>query len=168
MKRTRYGDRSVAARNLVAFEVGGVAYAVDIQRVKEIVRPLPVVPLPHLPHGVIGVVDHRGDVTPIIDLRLRFGVPQASEAREVRWIVVTHEKRLLGLVVDRVSAVLGAQDAQTREPPAIAQGQRDRGIKSACSIGGRLVFVLDVDVVAAVADELSLPASPQALPAEGG
>jgi purine-binding chemotaxis protein CheW len=168
MKRTRYGDRSIAARNLVAFEVGGVAYALDIQRVKEIVRPLPVVPLPHLPQGVIGVVDHRGDVAPIIDLRLRFGVAQASEDRDVRWIVVTHGTRLLGLVVDRVTAVLGAEDAQAREPPAIAPGHRDRGIKSACSFDGRLVFVLDVDAVASVADALSLPASPEALPAERG
>lgn len=163
MSRPRFGNRSIVARNLVAFEVGGVAYAVDIQRVREILRPMPVVPLPHLPAGIVGVVDHRGDVVPIIDLRERFGAVASGQEREVRWVVVTRGARLLGLVVDRVTAVLGTQDAEAREPPAIAAGQRDRGIKAARSIGGRLLFVLDVDTVAAIADELTLPEAPEAL-----
>ena len=164
MSRARFGKRSIIARNLVAFEVGGVAYAVDIQRVREILRPMPVVALPHLPPGVIGVVDHRGIVVPIVDLRERFSATPAGQPREVRWIIVTRGARMLGLVVDRVTAVLGADDTEAREAPAIAAGQRDRGIKAACAIGGRLVFVLDVDSVASVADEVALPASPEALP----
>lgn len=168
MTRVRYGDRSVGGRNLVAFEVGGVAYAIDIQRVREITRPMPLVALPHLPPGVVGVVDHRGDVVPVVDLRLCFGAPHVATDRDVRWIVVTRNARLLGLVVDRVTAVLGAADAAAREPPAIGAGQRDRGIKAACSFGGRLVFVLDVDAVAAVADEVSLPAATEPPRAERG
>lgn len=163
MKRRRFGDRSIATRNLVAFDVGGVGYAVDIQRVREIVRPMPVVVLPHLPHGVIGVVDHRGDVVPIVDLRQRFGVAQVGADREVRWVVITRGARLLGLVVDRVTDVLGAEDALAREPPAIGPGQHDRGIKAACSFGGRLVFVLDLDGVASVADDVVLPPTPVSL-----
>jgi len=163
MSRQRFGSRSISARNLVAFEVGGVAYALDIQRVREILRPMPLVALPHLPQGVVGVVDHRGVVVPIVDLRERFGAAPVGQPREVRWVVVTRGARLLGLVVDRVTAVLGTDDTEAREPPAIAAGERARGIKAACSIGGRLVFVLDVDGVASVADEVALPASPEAL-----
>jgi hypothetical protein len=83
----------------VAFEVGGVAYAVDIQRVREITRAMPILPLPHLPPSVVGVVDHRGDVVPVVDLRHRFGVGHAGVGREVRWIVVMRGARLLALVV---------------------------------------------------------------------
>jgi purine-binding chemotaxis protein CheW len=152
----------------VAFEVGGVAYAVDIQRVREITRAMPILPLPHLPPSVVGVVDHRGDVVPVVDLRHRFGVGHAGVGREVRWIVVMRGARLLALVVDRVTDVLGAEDAAPREPPAIEAGQRDRGIKSVCSFAGRLVFVLDVDALAALTDELALPASTDAPRAERG
>jgi chemotaxis signal transduction protein len=86
----------------------------------------------------------------------------------VRWIVVMRGARLLALVVDRVTDVLGAEDAAPREPPAIEAGQRDRGIKSVCSFAGRLVFVLDVDALAALTDELALPASTDAPRAERG
>ena len=167
MSRRRAGRRgSIAARNLVAFEVGGVAYAIEIQHVREILRPLPVVVLPHLPQGVSGVIDHRGDVVPIVDLRDRFGVAKGGTERELRWVVVTRGARMIALVVDRVTSVLASEEAESREPPAIGDGQRERGIKSACSFGGRLLFVLDVERIAAVVDDVALPASPQALPAE--
>ena len=168
MRGRRFVDRSIAARNLVAFEVGGVAYAVDIQRVREIVRPLPVVVLQHLPAGVVGVVDHRGHVVPVVDLRERFQVALAGTDRQVRWVVVTRGPRLLALIVDRVTSVLGSDDGSAREPPAIGPGERDRGILAASSHAGRLVFVLDVDRIAAVADDVQLPLSSEALHSERG
>lgn len=145
-------------RNLVAFEVGGVAYAVDIQRVREIVRPLPMVALPHLPKSVAGVVDHRGDVVPVVDLRVRFGAQAVGRDKDVRWLIVTRGSRLLGIVVDRVLEVFGAASSATREAPDLGTGQAQRGIKGACSHGGRLLFVLDVDTLTAVVDEIALPA----------
>lgn len=157
------GRRSRASidRNLVAFEVGGVAYAVDIQRVREIVRPMPMVALPHLPKAVAGVVDHRGDVVPVVDLRIRFGAQAVGRDKDVRWLIVTRGKRLLGIVVDRVLEVFGG--SATREAPDLGPGQAQRGIKGACSHGGRLLFVLDVDILTAVVDEISLPTEPAQL-----
>jgi len=149
-------SRANAERNLVAFEVAGVAYAVDIQRVREIVRPLSVVALPHLPPAVVGVVDHRGDVVPIVDLRLRFGAPFAAHTKDLRWLFVTREARLLGLVVDRVLEVFGAVESATREAPDLGSGYAQRAIRGACTHAGRLLFVLDVDLLTAVVDELEL------------
>lgn len=155
------GDE-VAGKSLVGFEVGGVPYAVDIQRVREILRPLPTLPLPHVPMTVVGVVDHRGDVVPIIDLRIRFGLPPRT-GREVRWIIVSRGARLSGLVVDRVTEVFGAGNPASREVPEIETGQEARGIVGAYSHRGRLVFVLDADKLTSVAENLELPA----LPSEG-
>ena len=73
----------IGGKSLVGFEVAGVAYALDIQRVREILRPLPtLLRLPQLPRHVVGVVDHRGDVIPIIDLRMRFGVEPSGRERD--------------------------------------------------------------------------------------
>lgn len=165
---SRRRSRASTDRNLVAFEVGGVAYAVDIQRVREIVRPLPMVALPHMPPAVVGVVDHRGDVVPVVDLRIRFGAQAAGRDKDVRWLIVTRGARLLGIVVDRVIEVFGAAGSATREAPDIGTGQAQRGIKGACSHGGRLLFVLDVDMLTAVVEEISLPVEPPQLGRGGG
>jgi purine-binding chemotaxis protein CheW len=162
MKKGRR-TRASTDRNLVAFEVGGVAYALDILRVREIVRPLPMVALPHLPPAVAGVVDHRGDVVPVVDLRVRFGAQATGRDKDVRWLIVTRGTRLLGIVVDRVLEVFGAAGSATREAPDIGTGQAQRGIKGACSHGGRLLFVLDVDMLTAVVDEITLPPEPPLL-----
>jgi purine-binding chemotaxis protein CheW len=166
MKNRR--SRAATDRNLVAFEVGGVAYAIDIQRVREIVRPLPMVALPYLPPAVVGVVDHRGDVVPVVDLRIRFGAQATGRDKDVRWLIVTRGSRLLGIVVDRVLEVFGAAGSATRDAPDINSGQAQRGIKGACSHGGRLLFVLDVDQLTAVVEELALPPEPPPMLARGG
>jgi purine-binding chemotaxis protein CheW len=152
--------RTTSGKNLVAFEVGGICYALPLQRVREIVRPAPVLALPHVPGSVIGVVDHRGDVLPIIDLRKRFAVAQSGRDKDVRWIIVTRADRKLGLVVDRVTEVFGVSDAQRREPPEIGTGAQARGITAAYSHREQLVFVLDADELTSVADQLDLPQGP--------
>jgi purine-binding chemotaxis protein CheW len=148
-----------SGKNLVGFEVSGVMYAVEIGRVREIVRPLPTLALPELPAGVIGVVDHRGDVVPVVDLRVRFGVAPAGRARDERWVIVTRGARLFGLVVDRVTDVFAARESESREIPAIGNGEAARAIRSVYVYGGRLVFVLDVDPLTSLAERLELPSA---------
>lgn len=86
MTMQRY--RHDPSKNLVGFVVGDVEYAVAIARVKEIANPLTLVSLPHAPRAVIGVADYRGDLVPVVDLRVRFGLPGASVTRKTKWIVV--------------------------------------------------------------------------------
>jgi purine-binding chemotaxis protein CheW len=151
--------KGAVGKNLVGFEVGGVLYAIDIQRVREIVRPSPTLPLPQLPDGVVGVVDHRGDVLPVIDLRKRFAVPPAERTRHARWLIVMSGDRLAALVVDRVTDVLGALESDGRELPELSQGVAARAMRAAYAYAGQLLFVLDVDVLAEIAGKLALPAS---------
>ena len=134
-------------------------YAIDIARVREIVRPLPTLALPDLPAAVIGVVDHRGDVVPVVDLRVRFGVAPKGRARDVRWVIVTRDARLIGLAVDRVSDVFGTVESESRELPPMGDGDAARAIRGAHVHGGRLVFVLDVDPLTSLADRLALPSA---------
>jgi purine-binding chemotaxis protein CheW len=152
-------NRAVRSKNLVGFSVDGVPYAIDIQRVREIIKPLPTLPIPHAPEAVIGVADHRGDVVPVIDLRVRFvGVSAKASDRDQIWIVVKRADRYAGLVVDRVTEVFGAAASQYREVPDIGLGDWSQGIISVCTHRGNLVFVLDVDRITDLAEHIDLSA----------
>ena len=149
----RRGDRD---KNLVGFLIGGVHYAIDIQRVKEIIRPLSVVSLPHPPPAVIGVADHRGEVVPVLDVRRRFALPPTEVTRRTKWIVVSLDTpagtKSVGLVVDAITEVFAAGDEEQRAVPSIGAGDAARGIIAVFGHGGTLVFVLDVDRIGAAAE----------------
>src|SRR5215203_1505518 len=86
-------DRPDPQRSLVGFIVGDIVYAVPIASVREIVNPVPLAELPHAPKAVAGVADHRGEIVPIIDLRVRFGLPPYSDTRRGKWILIEVEGR---------------------------------------------------------------------------
>ncbi len=155
------GRRS-RSKNLVGFLVGDARYAVDIFRVREIISPLPLVPMPHAPKAVVGVADHRGEVVPVVDLRQRFGLSSVEPTRRTKWIIVVLDParsggRVAGLVVDAVTDVFAAEPGEQREVPEFGAGDEERGISSVYSHDGSLTFVIDVDVVATAATELDLP-----------
>ncbi|MFW5876939.1 MAG: chemotaxis protein CheW [Myxococcota bacterium] len=144
------------SKNLVGFLVGDVNYAVDIFRVREIINPLPVVTLPHASPVVLGVADHRGDVVPVIDLRRRFELPAQASGRRAKWIVVGASGRPVGLAVDAVTEVFGGDPAEQRSVPSLGAGDQARGIADVYLHEGSLVFVIDVDRVAAPAEEIDV------------
>ena len=144
-------------KNLVGFLVGDIQYAVDIHRVREIIRPLPLVALPHAPEGIAGVADHRGEVVPVIEMRQRFALAPQTDERRAKWILITIGKRTVGLWVDSITGVLGATQADHRPLPELGDGQAARGISGVCAHSSGLVFVLDVDRVAALATAVQVP-----------
>src|SRR5207245_7054587 len=99
------GDPS--AKNLVEFAVGAAHYAVDIFRVREIVNPMVLVPMPHVPDFVLGLADHRGEVVPVVDLRRRFALGPAPATLRPQWLVVDGGDRHLGPLGDGVTEVFG-------------------------------------------------------------
>ena len=131
-------------KSLVGFVVGDVEYAVPISEVKEIVNPIPLTELPHAPSAVAGVADHRGEVVPIVDLRVRFGVTGHRDERRTKWILVDVAKHTVGLIVDSVTEVFGTGGAELRAPPKLGSGDDVRGISGVTTHEGRMTFVLDV------------------------
>jgi len=150
--------RTDRTKNLVGFLVGDVRYAVDILRVREIVNPLVTVALPHPPPGVVGVADHRGEVVPILDLRLRFALTQTPPTRRTKWIIVSRADKSVGLVVDAVTDVFGTGEPDQRSVPELGVGDAARGIAAVYSHDGTLVFVLDVDRIVALTESLDMRA----------
>lgn len=145
MRMRTQPQRPDPQKSLVGFVVGEVFYAIDISVVREIVNPLPITPLPHTPMEVAGVADHREQVVPVIDLRIRFGLPHAEQTRSTKWILVDSGRSLIGLIVDAVTEVFGKNTAELRATPQVGGDHRSRGIGSVTSHNGALTFVLDTD-----------------------
>jgi len=145
--RTRAKQRNEGDKRLVGFIIGNVQYALDIDRVREIVNPSATSSIPHMPDVVIGVADHRGEVVPLVDARKHFGLPPVAATRATKWILLTGEGQLLGLVVDRVTDVFGSSTPPREPPPALGSPQT-RGVSYVASREGELVFVLDADKLA--------------------
>lgn len=110
---------------LATFAVGADLYAMDIMRIREIVRPMPVTPVPKAPAGMVGVMDLRGQVLPLFDLRLRFdlGPRQEADLVHVRYLIVKLDGRTLGLVVDQVHDVVNLTRSQLRVGAGVLVGE---------------------------------------------
>jgi purine-binding chemotaxis protein CheW len=144
-------------KSLVEFIVGEVHYAIDIAHVREIVNPLLITPLPHTPLEVCGVADHRGEVVPVVDLRVRFGLPPVEATRTTKWILVNAPRGLIGLVVDAVTEVFGTAGEEVRATPEIGGNKDVRGISGVVTHNGTLTFVLDKTRIVEMVDALFLP-----------
>lgn len=134
----------------LSFSLGGEDYGVDILRVQEIRGWETLRPLPDTPDYVKGVLDLRGTIVPIIDLRIRLGMANV-EYHPTTVIIVISVKRedgsmqLVGAVVDAVSDVLDVSAEKIRRAPNIARRINDRYILGMVSREQRMVVLLDVD-----------------------
>jgi purine-binding chemotaxis protein CheW len=136
--------RSDPRKNLVGFLLGGVHYAVDIGKVREIITPIEITPLPHTPVEVAGVADHRGEVVPVIDLRVRLGLDPQQGGRNTKWILLSAgADHSLGIIVDAVTEVFGTGEG-LRPTPEVGGNRELRGISGVVTHNGKLTFVLDI------------------------
>jgi purine-binding chemotaxis protein CheW len=165
-------QRHDPSKNLVGFVVGDVHYAVSIHRVREIANPLDLVELPKAPKSVTGVADYRGEVVPVIDLRVRFGLDAQEATRRTKWIIVDVDHRFVALVVDAVTEVFGTGGQELRPVPSLGGGDDLRGISGVTSHDGALTFVLETrkfgelteSLVSSGALKSSIPPAPGSLP----
>jgi purine-binding chemotaxis protein CheW len=126
---------------LCTFRVGGEDYAIDIMRVREIINPLPVTPVPRAPAFVEGVIRLRGDVIPVVDVRRRLGLAVTPPTRKTKTLIVHVAGRRLGLVVDEVTEVLRIPRSEIRPSPGLVEAGGARFFLGVCggenASGGR-------------------------------
>ena len=121
-------ENTETERQLVAFKVGDEVYGVDIAHIHTIITPQPITFVPRAPRYVKGVMNLRGRVLPVIDLRTRFGLEPLTEAQEknTRIVIVDVDGLSAGLIVDAVSEVLRLQaDAIDRPSQLVASIETD-------------------------------------------
>ena len=138
---------SISEMQLVTFNLGKEEFAVPILQIQEINRLVDITRVPKSPEFVEGVINLRGKVIPIIDLRKRFGLPQSELGKFSRIVVVNMEGRMVGLIVDSVSEVLRlSEDAIEPAPPVVA-GIDSEYIRGLGKLDGRLLILLDLSKI---------------------
>jgi len=133
-------------QQLAVFSVGFEEYAIDIMQIMEIIRPQKVTRIPNAPKVVEGVINLRGRVVPIVDLRKKFGAdPDAADPKKVRIIILRITDKVLGAVVDEVAEVIYMKMDQIESTPDAVKGVDSEYLKGVGKLGERLIVVLDVD-----------------------
>jgi purine-binding chemotaxis protein CheW len=128
---------------LCVFRAGDEELVVDIMRVQEIIPPLPVTKVPAAPDGIEGVVNLRGAIVPVVDVRARLGLPEPTQTPRPRLIVCRVGPHLVGLKVDAVSNVVRV-DTSVLKPAPMGAAEKTPKIIGVCPAGGKMRLLLDV------------------------
>jgi purine-binding chemotaxis protein CheW len=149
---------------VVGLRIGRETFGVPIERVREIVRVPEITAVPNTPDYVEGVINLRGRIISVIDLRKRFGEREFEKTRKSRVVVVEIEDRIVGLIVDSAAEVVKLSPSDIEPPSAVfLEGELDY-VTGVGKLAGRLVILLDLDKVLKAGelrhlDEIAEPAS---------
>jgi len=146
---TRGEGATTIIHQYLTFELAGESYGIEIPRVEGIQGWDRVTPIPNTPDYVLGVINLRGEIVPIVDLRRRFHLGEAEFGRTTVVIIVrvrgSERDRTVGLVVDAVCDVSDLGEGEIKPPPEIGSGIDTEFVRGLASIDERMVILLDVD-----------------------
>lgn len=138
-------------QKLLTFSLGSEGYGVSILKVKEIIGMMDITPVPRTPEFIKGVINLRGKIIPVMDLRVKFGMDEQKYNERTCIIVAEIQikglQKLLGVVVDMVSEVVTISDEQIEPPPEYGTSVEHNSILGIGKIKDRVVIILDIDEV---------------------
>jgi purine-binding chemotaxis protein CheW len=155
-EETRIMDQAVKTANAregkyLTFSLASEEYGIGIRKIKEIIGMMPVTSVPRTPDFVKGVINLRGKVIPVIDLRLRFGLEAVAHTDRTCIIVVEIQggagKLVIGIVVDSVSEVLNIKGSEIEDTPAFGAALDTDYILGMAKMEGGVKILLDIDRV---------------------
>ena len=130
---------------LACFRLGAEMYAIDIMRIKEIIRPQKLTAVPRAPVFVEGMINLRGTVLPVIDLGKRFGLPATLIDRRSRVVICAVFDRFVGILVEEVAEVRRYTRQEIKAPPEFVKGRESEFFLAVCQREDDLVMVIDLE-----------------------
>lgn len=155
------------ANQYLTFSVDEELFAIDVARVREVLEVIAINKVPGMPDAMRGIVNVRGGVVPVMDLRIKFGMSATETGMDTRIIVMEPtldgEVTVVGALADSVKEVLSMEDDRIEEPPKIGTRWRKKFLKGIGKKGDRFIIILDIDRIfeteeLMVADGVSLEA----------
>jgi purine-binding chemotaxis protein CheW len=154
---------------LVAFSVADGEYALDIMRIKEIINPVRITAVPKAPPFIEGVIELRGAILPVVDLRKRFDLPATPATPKTKLLVVSIDvsgrRMIVALIVDGVSEPLRVPVEGVRAAPSLAQGE-SAYFSGVVHRAERIYMILDLDAILSSREKITLAGLDE--PAAGG
>jgi len=141
---------------LACFRIGTEMYALDILRIKEIIRPQRLTPVPKAPAFIEGVINLRGVVIPVVDLRKRFDQPHTDSDRKTRVIICGLSGKILGLMVDEVSEVRRYSRQEIQPAPKFLKGKGAEFFLGVCRNDEDLIMLLDLEKILSSDEKIDL------------
>ncbi|MBI4667077.1 MAG: purine-binding chemotaxis protein CheW [Nitrospinae bacterium] len=139
-----WDDEDSQKNRYLTFRVGAEGYGLEIRHVTEIIGIQQITEVPDMPNFVMGMINLRGTVIPIIDVRLRFGLePREYDGRTCIIVTILNET-IVGLIVDEVSEVADIPEDSVEPPPRVSRGANSRFIQGLGKMGNEVKIILDV------------------------
>lgn len=145
-------ERDSGLLQLVTFRIGDEEFGVDILAVQEIIRLMQITPVPRAPADIDGVINLRGKVIPVVNMRSRFSLPAQESTPQTRIVVMEFEQKIVGFLVDAVSEVLRIPVTTVEDPPPVVEGIGSEYIRGIGKLDERLLILLDLDSLMAHLD----------------
>lgn len=150
------------AGKYLSFQLGKEEYGIQVLKVREIVKIQHITEVPDTPPEVRGVINLRGKVIPVIDLRLKFGLPEVEYGQRTCIIVVELQgssQGPMGIIVDEVSEVLNLQSSDIQDTPDFGRGVEMPYLLGMARVKDKVKILLDIDQVLAASDLRALSAA---------
>lgn len=129
----------------LTFYVDDAIYGIELYYIADIVNIQPITPVPGLPYYYKGIINLRGKVAPVIDVRLKFGQEERPYDARTCILVVEISDMQVGLVVDRVAEVVTIDSENRNPPPDLGMRNEERYLSSIANIGGKVILAIDCD-----------------------
>ena len=150
MSEKTYSNNEI---QLVVFKLGREEYGVSILQVQEIKRMTDITRVPHTPDYLKGVINLRGSVLPVVDLKKRLSLPPSDHTDDTRIIIVKVEDIIVGLTVDAVSEVTAINQEQIEPPQAVVSGVEANYLSGVGKMDNRLLILLNLETIIGIGQD---------------
>jgi len=141
-------------RQIIVFRVGKEDYGLEIDKVQEVIRMKVIKKLPRSPHFILGVMNLRGNIIPIIGLRQKFGLSEVVYDEFTRIVVVNHDGKLVGMVVDEVNRVINVPESSIEGNSDMVRENTKALVRGVAKLDDQVVILIELDYLIYSYEEL--------------
>lgn len=135
----------MSSKQFVVFSIGEEEYAIDINRVNIIERPLEVFKIPNTPDFIEGVINLRGKVHPLLSLRKRFELKEKERDDNTRFIIASVNSSAIGLIVDQVNRIMSIDEETIEDIPQTLDSLQKKFVNAVAKVNDKIILILDID-----------------------
>ena len=144
-----------ASEPFILFELAGTTYGVPSRAVQQVELVEHITPVPNAPPAVEGVIFSRGQVSPAVNLRVRFGFEKSPHDLRTRLIVINAKSRVIGLIVDSAREFISIPSSTIQPPNEAISGLKGKYLEGIATLGERIILILSLDEVIDMAEVIA-------------